>query len=43
VLGIVFTIIGLWVSYVWNLTSGASIILVSGVVYLLSLAVPPPP
>jgi len=41
VLGIVFTVIGLWVSYVWNLTSGASIILVSGLTYLLSLAISP--
>jgi len=37
VLGIAFTVVGLWLSYVLNLTSGATIILVSGVVYLLSL------
>jgi zinc transport system permease protein len=41
VLGMLFTVVGLWLSYAWNLTSGASIILVSGVAYLLSLAVPP--
>jgi zinc transport system permease protein len=39
ILGMLFTIVGLWLSYAWNLTSGASIILVSGVAYLLSLAV----
>ncbi|NMC53579.1 MAG: metal ABC transporter permease [Chloroflexi bacterium] len=38
-LGIVFSITGLWISYTWNLTSGATIILVSGVAYLLSLLV----
>jgi len=38
VLGVVFTTTGLWLSYFWNLTSGATIILVSGVVYLLSMA-----
>ncbi|MBN1249711.1 MAG: metal ABC transporter permease [Anaerolineae bacterium] len=37
-LGIAFTTVGLWVSYAWNLTSGASIIVVSGVGYLVSLA-----
>ena len=37
VLGIVFTITGLWLSYSLNLTSGATIILVSGAAYLLSL------
>ena len=40
VLGMLFTITGLWLSYAWNLTSGATIILVSGVCYLASLAVP---
>jgi zinc transport system permease protein len=40
-LGVCFTVLGLSVSYAWNLTSGASIILVSGVGYLLSLAVQP--
>ncbi len=37
-LGVAFTVTGLWISYFWDLTSGASIILVSGVAYLLSLA-----
>jgi zinc transport system permease protein len=37
VLGIVFTTTGLWLSYALNLTSGATIILVSGAAYLLSL------
>ncbi|MGC9400363.1 MAG: metal ABC transporter permease [Anaerolineae bacterium] len=36
-LGMFFTTVGLWLSYVWNLTSGASIILVAGLVYLLTL------
>jgi len=40
VLGMLFTVIGLWLSYAWNLTSGASIILVAGVAYLISLALP---
>jgi len=38
-LGAVFTITGLWISYRYNLTSGASIIMVSGVVFLISLVV----
>lgn len=37
VLGILFTVAGLWLSYAWDLTSGATIILVSGLAYLLSL------
>ncbi len=37
VLGIVFTTTGLWLSYALNLTSGATIILVSGTAFLLSL------
>ena len=37
VLGVLFTVAGLWLSYAWNLTSGAAIILVSGVAYVLSL------
>ena len=41
ILGILFTTVGLWLSYAWNLTSGATIILVSGVAFLLSLAVKP--
>jgi zinc transport system permease protein len=39
ILGMLFTIVGLWLSYIWNLTSGASIILVSGAAYLASLAI----
>ena len=38
-LGAVFTVTGLWLSYRYNLTSGASIIMVSGIVFLLSLLV----
>ena len=38
-LGILFTTCGLWLSYAFNLTSGASIILVAGVAYVLSLVV----
>jgi zinc transport system permease protein len=38
-LGAVFTVTGLWFSYRYNLTSGASIILVSGIVFLISLVV----
>jgi zinc transport system permease protein len=41
ILGMVFTTAGLWLSYFLNLTSGATIILVAGVVYLLSVAVQP--
>lgn len=36
-LGMIFTICGLWLSYIYNLTSGAAIILVAAVVYLISL------
>jgi zinc transport system permease protein len=39
ILGMLFTVVGLWLSYIWNLTSGASIILVSGAAYLASLAI----
>jgi zinc transport system permease protein len=35
----VFTVTGLWLSYRYNLTSGASIIMVSGVAFLLSLLI----
>lgn len=35
-LGMVFTTAGLWLSYSLNLTSGATIILVAGTVYILS-------
>ena len=38
ILGALFTTTGLWLSYFLNLTSGATIILVSGAAYLLSLA-----
>jgi len=41
VLGVIFTTTGLWLSYFLNLTSGATIILVSGAAYLLSLVVKP--
>lgn len=37
VLGMGFTTSGLLISYAWNLTSGASIIMVSGAGYLMSL------
>jgi zinc transport system permease protein len=37
ILGIIFTTTGLWLSYIFNLTSGATIILVAGTAYLLSL------
>ena len=36
-LGAAFTVTGLWFSYRYNLTSGASIIMVSGVAFLISL------
>ena len=38
ILGAIFTNIGLWLSYFFNFTSGATIILVAGLTYLLSLA-----
>ena len=38
-LGAVFTVTGLWFSYRFNLTSGASIIMVSGIVFVISLVV----
>jgi len=41
ILGILFTTTGLWLSYFLNLTSGATIILVAGASYLLSLAAKP--
>ncbi len=37
ILGMFFTTTGLWFSYFFNFTSGATIILVSGLCYLLSL------
>ncbi|MGK7915935.1 MAG: metal ABC transporter permease, partial [Prochloraceae cyanobacterium] len=39
ILGTIFTTTGLWLCYFFNLTSGATIILVAGVVYLMSLAI----
>lgn len=41
ILGMVFTTAGLWLSYFLNLTSGATIILVAGAAYLLSVAIQP--
>jgi zinc transport system permease protein len=41
ILGVIFTTTGLWLSYFLNLTSGATIILVSAAAYVLSLAVKP--
>ncbi len=38
-LGIVFTIAGLWISYALDLTSGASIIMVAGFFFFLNLVV----
>jgi len=38
-LGAVFTVCGLWLSYRYNLTSGAAIILVSGIAFLISLGI----
>jgi zinc transport system permease protein len=38
-LGMLFTVVGLWLSYAWNLTSGASIILIAGIAYLASLTI----
>ncbi len=38
-LGAVFTVAGLWLSYAYDLTSGAAIILVAGIVFLISLLV----
>lgn len=39
ILGILFILIGLWLSYAFNLTSGATIIVVSGLAYFFSLGV----
>ncbi len=39
VLGALFTVTGLWLSYTYNLTSGASIIMVSGVFFLISMVI----
>jgi zinc transport system permease protein len=38
-LGVLFTIVGLWLSYAFDLTSGASIILVAGLFFFLNLLV----
>jgi zinc transport system permease protein len=40
-LSVLFTVVGLWLSYRLNLTSGATIILVSGAAYLISLGLKP--
>jgi len=40
-LGVVFTMAGLWASYVANVSSGAAIILIAGAVYLVALAIHP--
>jgi zinc transport system permease protein len=37
VLGVGFTLIGLYLSYAFNLTSGATIILVAGIGFLLTM------
>lgn len=39
ILGAVFTLVGLWLSYRYNLTSGATIILVSGSAFIISLLI----
>jgi zinc transport system permease protein len=39
VLGVVFTVAGLWISYAFDLTSGASIIMVAGLFFFLNLMV----
>jgi len=39
VLGVVFTVAGLWLSYSFDLTSGASIIMVAGLFFFLNLMV----
>ncbi len=36
-LGALFTVLGLWLSYAWDVTSGAAIILVAGAGFFLSL------
>jgi len=38
-LSAIFTVAGLWLSYVFNLTSGASIIMVAGLGFLISLGI----
>ncbi len=39
ILSAIFTIIGLWLSFAFNLTSGASIIAVAGIGFLVSLGI----
>jgi len=39
IVGAVFTLVGLWLSYRYNLTSGATIILVSGSAFIISLLI----
>lgn len=39
ILGILFTMMGLWFSYSYDLTSGATIIMVAGVAFLVSLCI----
>lgn len=39
ILGCIFTLTGLWLSYQYNLTSGATIILVSGAAFMVSLLI----
>ena len=39
ILGALFTVAGLWVSYTFDLSSGASIIMVAGIVFFLNLLV----
>jgi zinc transport system permease protein len=38
-LGVLFNVTGLWLSYTYNLTSGASIILVAGAGFLISFII----
>ena len=38
-LSAIFTVIGLWLSYLFDLTSGASIIAVAGIGFLISLGI----
>jgi zinc transport system permease protein len=38
-LGVLFTVSGLWISYFFDLTSGASIILVAGIFFFLNLII----
>ena len=38
-LGALFTVIGLWLSYRYDLTSGAAIIMVAGIAFMLSLLI----